>query len=82
MNKKKLLQRIVNRPNNVRFDDLKAVVEAFGFRISRISGSHYIYVHPQVNELINLQDVKGQAKPYQIKQLLELIELYDLEMED
>jgi hypothetical protein len=35
-----------------------------------------------VPELLNLQNVHGRAKPYQIKQLLRLIERYNLAMED
>jgi len=31
-------------------------------------------------ELLNLQDVKGEAKPYQARQLLHLIERYDLHL--
>jgi len=52
----------------------------FGFRLDRISGSHHIFMHPDVPELINLQDVNSQAKPYQIKQLLQIIERYNLQM--
>ena len=54
----------------------------FGFRLERINGSHHIFIHPEVAELVNLQDVKGKAKPYQVKQLLQLIERYNLQMED
>jgi hypothetical protein len=50
--------------------------------LSRITGDHHIYVHPQVPELVNLQDVRGKAKTYQVKQLLEIIERYNLQMED
>jgi hypothetical protein len=45
-------------------------------------GSHHIYVHADVPELVNLQNVNGQAKPYQVKQLLRLIERYNLQMEE
>jgi hypothetical protein len=82
VNKKKLLQKLLSRPTNVRFKDLIALVESFGFRQSRVSGSHHIFVHPLVHELLNLQDVDGEAKPYQIRQFLQLIERYDLEMVD
>lgn len=82
MNKRKLLQKIMNRPQNVRFNEMIALVEAFGFRLSRVSGSHHIYVHPKLNELVNLQNVDGSAKPYQIRQFLELVELYGLELGD
>ena len=50
----------------------------FGFRIDRISGSHHILVHPDIPEFVNLQNYKGKAKPYQIKQLLDLIERHNL----
>ncbi len=59
-----------------------ALVEAFGFRLSRVKGSHHIFTHPRVNELVNLQNVRGKAKPYQVRQFLKLVERYDLQMED
>ena len=65
---------------NIRFDEFVALVEAFGFALSRTSGSHHIFQHPDVDELLNLQNSKGKAKPYQIKQFLELVELYNLEL--
>jgi len=56
------------------------LAEAFGFRLSRVRGSHHIFVHPRVQELINLQNVGGKAKPYQIRQFLRLVERYNLTM--
>ena len=60
----------------------KLVAEAFGFELKRISGSHHIYEHPGVPEIVNLQNVNGKAKPYQVKQLLQIIERYDIQMEE
>jgi predicted RNA binding protein YcfA (HicA-like mRNA interferase family) len=82
MNKRKLLQKILSGSKNIRFDDLVALAEAFGFNLSRINGSHHIFVHPDISEQLNLQKVKGKAKPYQIQQLLKLVEAHDLELED
>lgn len=65
----------------MRFSEAVALVEALGFRLSRIRGSHHIFVHPKVRELVNLQEVSGKAKPYQIRQLLEIVERYNLELE-
>jgi hypothetical protein len=48
----------------------------------RIAGDHHIYVHPEVPELVTLQDVGGKAKPYQVKQLLQIIERYNLQLEE
>lgn len=40
---------------------LRGVVAAFGFRRARQRGSHHIFVHPDVPELVNLQDVDGAS---------------------
>ena len=82
MNKRKLLRKILSGSKNVRFADLVGLVEACGFRLSRVSGSHHIFVHPDLPELLNLQEVDGEAKPYQIHQFLRLLERYNLQMED
>jgi predicted RNA binding protein YcfA (HicA-like mRNA interferase family) len=82
MNKRSLLRSILAGSKNVRFADMVGLVEAFGFRLSRTSGSHHIFVHPDISELVNMQNVQGQAKPYQVRQFLKLVEKYDLELED
>jgi len=82
MKKKKLLKRILSGSKNISFDDLVLLLYAFGFMLSRSAGSHHIFIHPEVDELINIQNVKGEAKPYQIKQFLDLVEKYNLKMED
>jgi predicted RNA binding protein YcfA (HicA-like mRNA interferase family) len=82
MNKHKLLEKILAGSKNVQFSDMTSLVEAFGFRLSRINGSHFIFVHPEIPELVNLQEHKGKAKPYQVRQFLQLIEQYDLELGD
>jgi predicted RNA binding protein YcfA (HicA-like mRNA interferase family) len=82
MNRRKLLQKVLAGSKNIRFGDMVVLVEAFGFRLARTDGSHHIFVHPEVAELVNLQDVHGQAKPYQIRQFLKLVERYRLEIGD
>ncbi|NJL38284.1 MAG: type II toxin-antitoxin system HicA family toxin [Leptolyngbyaceae cyanobacterium RM2_2_4] len=58
------------------------LVEAFGFTLSRINGSHHIFTHPGVPEIVNLQNRQGKAVPYQVRQFLALIEEYALTLED
>jgi predicted RNA binding protein YcfA (HicA-like mRNA interferase family) len=67
---------------NVAFADLCQLVETFGFELRRTRGSHHVFVHPEVRELLTLQEVGGQAKPYQIRQFLRLVERYALRMEE
>ncbi len=82
MKKRKLLRDALTSPNNLRFGEMVALAEAFGFRLSRASGSHHIYIHPRVAELVNLQEVGGKAKPHQVGQFLRLVERYNLELEE
>lgn len=82
MKKRKLLGKLLAGSKNVRFGEMVRLVEAFGFRLSRVSGSHHIFVHPHVQELVNLQTVNGKAKPYQIRQFLNLVERYNLELKE
>ncbi|HLA82737.1 MAG TPA: type II toxin-antitoxin system HicA family toxin [Thermoleophilia bacterium] len=82
MNKRKLLEKALTRSGNFRFSEMVALVEAFGFHLSRVSGSHHIFVHPHVQELVNIQNVNGKARPYQIRQFLRIVEWYNLELGD
>ena len=83
MKRRKLLKRFSEgQLRNVAFGDMINMVEGFGFRLDRVSGSHHIFLHPAVQELVNLQEVKGETKPYQIRQFLRLIERYNLTLED
>lgn len=82
MNKRKLFLKVLSGSSNIRFGDVQALVEAFGFRLVRVSGSHHIFEHPEFPELVNIQNRKGQAKPYQIRQFLEIVEKYQLDLGD
>jgi predicted RNA binding protein YcfA (HicA-like mRNA interferase family) len=79
---KKILAKVLAGSKNIAFSDFILLVEGFGFRLSRVSGSHHIFVHDSVKELVNLQNVNGQVKPYQVKQFMELVERYALQLED
>ena len=75
-----ILEKALAGSKNIRFGEAVALAEGFGFHLSRVSGSHHIFTHPHVRELVNLQNVNGKAKPYQIRQLLQLVERYDLRL--
>ncbi len=83
MKRRRLLKRISEgQLKNIAFGDMINMVEGFGFRLDRVNGSHHIFVHEAIPELVNLQEVKGEVKPYQIRQFLRLIERYNLKLED
>ncbi len=74
---KKTLKRALAGSKNIRFGE-----EAFGFRLSRVSGSHHIFAYPDIPELVKLQEVDGKVKPYRVRQFLRLVERYNIRMGD
>ncbi len=83
MNRKRLLRKLSQGAlQNVKFAEACDLVEAFGFRLARTRGSHHVFTCTGVPELINLQDVRGEAKPYQLRQFLRLVERYNLTLEE
>ena len=74
MDPHRLLQKALSSPASLRFDEARALVRAFGFHLSRISGSHHMFRRPGLRVLVNLQDRNGMAKAYQIRQLLNIVE--------
>jgi hypothetical protein len=75
----KLMLRILRgtSDNNISFDDLCQLLVHLGFR-ERIKGSHRIFTKPGVVEILNLQPKGGRAKPYQVKQVRNMILKYKL----
>ena len=82
MKKRKLLEKILAGSKNVQFTEMVTLIEAFGFSIARISGSHHIFKHPDLPGIVNIQNKKGQITPYQVRQFLSLVEQYNLTLED
>ena len=75
-----LLLQSTNRSVNYR--DFVAMVEAFGFRNIRTRGSHSTYANPACGEPLNLQPKGKDAKRYQIRYFLDIVEEYGLTLED
>ena len=80
--KQKLFQKIVNSQKNVRFDDLVLLAQYLGFEIKEINGSHHQFRHSVLKAQLNFQPNRDQAKSYQVRQLLKLIEELGIQLED
>ena len=69
-----IIREIIRDPNNIRFTDLCKVCEYY-FGQGRQQSTHIIYKTPWVGDpRINIQNDKGKAKTYQVKQVLKAIE--------
>ena len=54
MNKRKLLAKALTGSTNLRFIEAVRLAKSFGFQLSRVRGSHHVFVHPTLRELVNL----------------------------
>lgn len=83
MKPRELLLKIAASQTNVRFRDLERLAVALGFELDRVKGSHHIYIHSQhTGAILNLQPDGKDAKPYQVRQLLKLVEAYNLSLSE
>jgi hypothetical protein len=78
MDREEVYRELKGRVTNIRFEELCQAAESFGFKFKGGKGSHRIFVREGVKELLNFQDVRGKAKPYQVRQFIKLIEKYNL----
>lgn len=62
---------------NINFKDLCSLLNSMGFK-ERIKGSHHIFSRKDIVEIVNIQPKKKLAKPYQVKQIRNLIIKYKL----
>lgn len=76
----KLLLRILRGTSdaNIPFDGLCSLLRWLGFE-ERVRGSHHIFTHRALPEILNLQPRGASAKPYQVKQVRQVIVNHKLE---
>jgi predicted RNA binding protein YcfA (HicA-like mRNA interferase family) len=79
----KLITRLLSGTSdkNFSFADLVNLLESFGFSC-RVKGSHHIFYRNGIDDIINIQAKESKAKPYQVKQVREIIVKYKLWSDD
>ena len=64
-----------NNPKGVRFRGLAAVCDACFGQPRHRGGGHRVYRTPwPADPRVNIQNAKGMAKPYQVRQVIRAIE--------
>ncbi len=72
---KNIITQMEQNQNNVRFSDLCKVCDHYFGNARQTGSSHRIYKTPwQGDPRVNIQNSKGKAKAYQVKQVLKAIE--------
>ena len=78
-NPSKLYQQLLSS-RMVSFRDFERLLRAFGFELDRTVGSHRQYVHPKIARAFPVQPEGKDAKRYQVREFLELVERYGLHL--
>ena len=72
---RKILEQMRTEPADVRFSELQRVCETYFGKPRQNGSSHAIYKTPWPgNPRVNIQNSKGKAKAYQVRQVLLAIE--------
>jgi len=66
----------------VSFRDFLSLIEAFGFEEARMRGSHRCFARPACTKLLVVQPKGTDAKRYQVRELLDMIEEFGLTLKD
>jgi len=70
-----ILETIRKNPKNVKFQDLCKVCDYYFGKAHQVKSSHRTYKTPwQGDPRVNIQNHKGKAKVYQVRQVLNAIE--------
>ena len=70
-----IISKMKRNPKGIHFSDLSKVCDQFFGKPRKSSGSHRVYKTPwQGDPRINIQNDKGKAKAYQVKQVLLALE--------
>lgn len=65
----------------IAFRDFEKLLKAYGFSHARTTGGHRLYTHPNVPRAFPVQPEGKEAKRYQVRELLALIDRYNLHMD-
>lgn len=77
----KLYAKLLANPAAVvSFRDFERMLSAFGFVHERARGSHRAYIHPDIQRSISVQPRGADAKPYQVRDFMDMVEEYGLSM--
>lgn len=79
MSRDKILERILRGTSdaNISFNEMCSLLRRLGFQ-ERIRGSHHIFFKQDIPEILNVQPKASKAKPYQVRQVRNLITKYKL----
>jgi len=77
----KVLREVLRGVSDAKIDfsDILSLLHFLGFT-ERIRGSHHIFSKQNIEEIVNIQPIGHKAKPYQVKQVRNIILKYKMDV--
>jgi len=69
----KLLARMRQNPRDWRIEDLEALAQHFGLSVRKTGGSHVIFYHPDLPELLSVP-ARRPIKPVYLRRFVSMID--------
>ena len=76
----KLIRRFLDG-EKIHFAEFQRVLEAYGWRLDRVRGSHHIYRHDRAPRPLPIEPDGKEARAYQLRQARAMIERHGLDRE-
>ncbi len=70
----KLLERLRRNPNNVRFGQIRTLLEEECFTLKRVTGSHHVFEKDEIIFVVPVH--QNRVKSVYVKRLIEIIDEY------
>lgn len=74
--KDKLIERLLRKPKDFRYDEAKSLLEFFGFEErdkGKTSGSRVEFVKNNISIMLHKPHPSGELKSYMVKQLIDTL---------
>ena len=75
--KEKLIEKLLRKPNDMRFDEIKNVLENEGFKNARTRGSHFAFKNAKNGKRIIIPTHNNIVKKCYIEEIIKILELED-----
>jgi predicted RNA binding protein YcfA (HicA-like mRNA interferase family) len=79
VDREELRRRMARHPRTVSFAEARAVLEAYGWQLDRVRGSHHIFRHPESGGSLNVPLRRPSILPAYVRKVLSVTEGDDRE---
>jgi predicted RNA binding protein YcfA (HicA-like mRNA interferase family) len=75
--KEEMLEKLLQKPKGMRFDEIKRILENEGFKNVRTRGSHFIFKNNDTGKRIIIPSHNNTVKKYYLEEIIKILNLED-----